>query len=60
MMQGQPPDVWAAFLGHHAEGGRAINCRKQAITLIENRVDLGSMSEMAMLRQLAIDCRDAV
>ena len=31
----EPPDVWAAFLLHHAEDGSG-NCRNQAITLIEN------------------------
>jgi len=30
----KPPDVWAVFLLHHAEGG-SVNWRKQAITLID-------------------------
>jgi len=41
-----PPDVWAAFLLHHAEGGSG-NCRNQAISL-----KTPSMSEIAMFRHL--------
>jgi len=43
-----PPDVWAAFLLHHAEGGSG-NCRNQAISL-----KTPSMSEIAILRQQSV------
>ena len=32
-----PPDVWAAFLLHHAEGGSG-NCRNQANLKEPNRI----------------------
>ena len=35
-MNRRPPDVWAVFLLHQAEGGCAANFRYQAITRFEN------------------------
>jgi hypothetical protein len=47
-MNRRPPDVWAVFLLHQAEGGCAANFCYQAIL----RFDRWSMSAIGIFRQL--------